>query len=220
MLVIYRPLLFASVDPELALARGVPTRLVGLLFVYVLALTVTEAAQIVGTLLVLSLAITPAAAASRLSARTPLVIATSVAFALIAADGGLLTGLDPPHREGQRLHHHDQLRHLRPGQGNLRAHREASYPPVRRRDDGARGTPPHTPVDEPGRTITSTVTATHSRLNTPVVIGSRPTPPPASSPAFGEDPIQRVDVEVGRRRRRCTAAAWSSGCSGGRRSAG
>ena len=93
MAVLYRPLLFASVDPELAAARGVPTRLVGLLFVYVLALTVTEAAQIVGTLLVLSLAITPAAAASRLSARTPVVITVSIAFALIAADGGLLLSL-------------------------------------------------------------------------------------------------------------------------------
>ena len=93
MAVLYRPLLFASVDPELAAARGVPTRLVGLLFVYVLALTVTEAAQIVGTLLVLSLAITPAAAASRLSARTPVVIVISIAFALIAADGGLLLSL-------------------------------------------------------------------------------------------------------------------------------
>ena len=96
MVVLYRPLLFASVDPELAQARGVPTRLVGLLFVYLLALTVTEAAQIVGTLLVLSLAITPAAAAGRLSARTPVVIATSIAFALIAADGGLLLSLLRP----------------------------------------------------------------------------------------------------------------------------
>jgi zinc/manganese transport system permease protein len=93
MALMYRPLLFASVDPELAQARGVRTRLVGLLFVYVLALTVTEAAQIVGTLLVLSLAITPAAAAGRLSARTPVVIAISIAFALIAADGGLLLSL-------------------------------------------------------------------------------------------------------------------------------
>lgn len=96
MALLYRPLLFASVDPELAEARGVPTRLVGLLFVYVLALTVTAAAQIVGTLLVLSLAITPAAAASRLSARTPVVIAISIAFALIAADGGLLLSLVHP----------------------------------------------------------------------------------------------------------------------------
>jgi zinc/manganese transport system permease protein len=93
MALLYRPLLFASVDPDMAQARGVPTRLVGLLFVYVLAFTVTEAAQIVGTLLVLSLAITPAAAASRLSVRAPVVIATSVAFALVAADGGLLLSL-------------------------------------------------------------------------------------------------------------------------------
>ncbi len=97
MTLLYRPLLFASVDPDVALARGVPTRLVGLLFVYLLALTVTEAAQIVGTLLVLSLAITPAAAATRLTARTPLLIALSITFALIAADGGLLLGLLKPH---------------------------------------------------------------------------------------------------------------------------
>lgn len=96
MALLYRPLLFASVDPELAQARGVRTRLVGLLFVYVLALTVTEAAQVVGTLLVLSLAITPAAAASRLSARTPVVIAVSIAVALIAADGGLVLSLIHP----------------------------------------------------------------------------------------------------------------------------
>jgi zinc/manganese transport system permease protein len=96
MAVLYRPLLFASVDPELAEARGIPTRLVGLAFVYVLALTVTEAAQIVGTLLVLSLAITPAAAASRLSSRTPIVMVVSIAFALLAADGGLLLSLVHP----------------------------------------------------------------------------------------------------------------------------
>jgi len=59
--ILYRQLLFASVDADVAEARGVRLRLVGLLFLFVLALTVTEAAQIVGTLLVLSLAITPAA---------------------------------------------------------------------------------------------------------------------------------------------------------------
>lgn len=97
MTLLYRPLLFASVDPDVALARGVPTRLVSLLFVYLLALTVTEAAQIVGTLLVLSLAITPAAAATRLTARTPVLITLSIGFALIAADGGLLLSLLRPH---------------------------------------------------------------------------------------------------------------------------
>ena len=93
MAALYRPLLFASVDPEVAEARGVRLRLIGLLFLFVLALTVTEAAQIVGTLLVLCLAITPAAAAQRLSARPALVTGLSVLFALIACDGGLLASL-------------------------------------------------------------------------------------------------------------------------------
>jgi zinc/manganese transport system permease protein len=93
MSVVYRPLLFASVDPDVAEARGVRLRLVGLLFLFILALTVTEAAQIVGTLLVLSLAITPAAAAQRLSARPAVVTGLSVLFALLACDGGLLASL-------------------------------------------------------------------------------------------------------------------------------
>jgi zinc/manganese transport system permease protein len=86
----YRPLLFASIDPEAAEARGVPVRRLGLMFLVVLALTVTGAAQVVGTLLVLSLAITPAAAAQRLSASPLVVAALSVIFAVAAADGGLL----------------------------------------------------------------------------------------------------------------------------------
>jgi zinc/manganese transport system permease protein len=93
---IYRPLLFASVDPEVAIARGVRTRLVGLIFVYVLALTVTESAQIVGTLLVLSLAVTPAAAARQVTANPARVMALSVLFALLAADGGLIISLEYP----------------------------------------------------------------------------------------------------------------------------
>ena len=88
--VCYRPLLFASIDPDAAEARGVPVGRLGLVFMIVLALSVTGAAQVVGTLLVLSLAITPAAAAQRLSA-SPLIVATlSVVFAVAAADGGLL----------------------------------------------------------------------------------------------------------------------------------
>ncbi len=90
---IHRPLQFSSIDPDVAVARGVNTRLVGLIFVFALALTVTEASQIVGTLLVLSLAITPAAAARHLSANPRRVTVLSIAFALIAADGGLLAGL-------------------------------------------------------------------------------------------------------------------------------
>ncbi len=93
MVPIAAPLLFASVDPEVARARGVPVRALGIVFLLVLALTVTEAAQVVGTLLVLSLAITPAAAAQRLSANPLTVLVLSVAFALVAADGGILASL-------------------------------------------------------------------------------------------------------------------------------
>ncbi len=93
MVFLYRPLLFASVDPVLASARGVSVRLLGVLFLLVLAVTVTEAAQVVCTLLVLSLAITPAAAAQRLSPNPLVVTGLSVAFALVAADGGILASL-------------------------------------------------------------------------------------------------------------------------------
>jgi zinc/manganese transport system permease protein len=90
MAVLWRPLLFASVDPEVAQARGVRTGLLGLIFLFVLAVTVTEAAQLVGTLLVLSLAITPAAAAQRFSASPFVVAVLSVVFAVVSAEGGLL----------------------------------------------------------------------------------------------------------------------------------
>ena len=93
MTALYRPLLFASVDPEVAEARGVRVRMVGLVFLVVLALTVTEAAQIVGTLLVLSLAISPAAAAQRLSANPVTVTWLSIGFALLATEGGILASL-------------------------------------------------------------------------------------------------------------------------------
>jgi len=89
----YRPLLFASVDPDATEARGVPVRRLGLLFMVVLALSVTGAAQVVGTLLVLSLAITPAAAAQRLSASPLIVPGLSILFAVAAANGGLLASL-------------------------------------------------------------------------------------------------------------------------------
>jgi len=89
LVLMWRPLLFASVDPDVARARGVRTGLLGIVFLFVLAITVTEAAQIVGTLLVLSLAITPAAAAQRLSA-SPLVVAgLSIVFAVLAADAAV-----------------------------------------------------------------------------------------------------------------------------------
>jgi zinc/manganese transport system permease protein len=93
MMIIYRPLLFASVDPEVALAKGIPVRALGLAFLFILALTVTSAAQVVGTLLVLSLAITPAAAAQRLATKSSSIMLLSVSFALIASLGGIIASL-------------------------------------------------------------------------------------------------------------------------------
>ncbi len=93
MVFIFRPLLFASIDPEVAEAKGVPVRLLGFVFLLMLALTVTAAAQVVGTLLVLSLAITPAAAASHLAVRPRNVVLLSIFFALIASVGGILLSL-------------------------------------------------------------------------------------------------------------------------------
>lgn len=93
MAFVFRPLLFASVDADVAIARGVPVGRLGLVFLLVLALTVTAAAQVVGTLLVLSLAITPAASAQRWTPNPLAVTGLSVAFALVAADGGILASL-------------------------------------------------------------------------------------------------------------------------------
>jgi zinc/manganese transport system permease protein len=93
---IYRPLLFASVDPEVAEARGVPVRALSVTIFLLLALATAEAIQVVGVLLVLTLVITPAAAAQRVTARPGLAVALSVAIALVSTEGGILLSLAQP----------------------------------------------------------------------------------------------------------------------------
>jgi zinc/manganese transport system permease protein len=88
--VLARPLVFASVDPAVAEARGVPVRALGLAFVVLLALTITMAAQVVGTLLLFALVVTPAATALRITARPVRVAGIAVALALGAVWGGLV----------------------------------------------------------------------------------------------------------------------------------
>ncbi len=88
--VLARPLVFASVDPAVAEARGVPVRALGLAFVVLLALTITMAVQVVGTLLLFALVVTPAATALRLTARPVRVAALAVALALGSVWGGLV----------------------------------------------------------------------------------------------------------------------------------
>lgn len=86
---ISRPLLFASLQPELAEAKGVSLRLVSVLFLAIVALGVAECAQIVGVLLVFALMIGPAAAAQRITTRFWQGIALSVVLALCDAWLGL-----------------------------------------------------------------------------------------------------------------------------------
>jgi zinc/manganese transport system permease protein len=88
--VIARPLVFASVDPAVAEARGVPVRTLGIVFVVLLALTITMAVQVVGTLLLFALVVTPAATALRLTARPGVVAAIAVLLAVVAVEGGLV----------------------------------------------------------------------------------------------------------------------------------
>ena len=89
----WRPLTFASLDGEVAAARGVKTTLLGIVFVMLLGLAVAGAVQIVGALLVLALLVTPAAAALRLSSSQLWVPVLSVSFALVAMVGGTLLAL-------------------------------------------------------------------------------------------------------------------------------
>ena len=87
--VISRPLLFASLQPELAEAKGVPMRLVSIVFLAVVAVAVSESAQIVGVLLVFTLMVGPAAAARNLTPRFGPGIALSAVLALAEAWGGI-----------------------------------------------------------------------------------------------------------------------------------
>jgi len=93
LFLIWRPLSFASLDQEVAVARGVNSRLLGIAFILLLGLAVAAAVQIVGALLVLALLVTPAAAALRLSNSQVMVPLLSVLFAMIAMVGGTLLAL-------------------------------------------------------------------------------------------------------------------------------
>ena len=80
--VIARPLLFSSVDPDVARARGVPVRLVSAAFLILLGIAAAGASQITGSLLVFALLVAPAAAASRLTARPGTGLALSIGIAV------------------------------------------------------------------------------------------------------------------------------------------
>jgi zinc/manganese transport system permease protein len=93
LVAIWRPLTFASVDPDVAAARGVPVRALALGFMLLLGVSVALSIQIVGALLVLALLITPAAAAMRVTSSPRLVVVLSIVFAVTATVGGILLAL-------------------------------------------------------------------------------------------------------------------------------
>jgi zinc/manganese transport system permease protein len=95
LLVIYRPLMFASVDPEVARARGVPTGPLSLVFAVLVGVATALGVQTVGALLVLALMITPAAAACRITANPLRATVLAVVFAEVSAVGGILLSLAP-----------------------------------------------------------------------------------------------------------------------------
>jgi zinc/manganese transport system permease protein len=92
--VLYRPLLLATIDEDLAAARGVPVRRVSLLFLMVVGIAAAVTIPIVGTLLIFSLMVGPAAAATYLTTRPLTTMLASVGIALLATWGGLIAAYD------------------------------------------------------------------------------------------------------------------------------
>ena len=90
VLLIARPLLFATLAPDVAAARGVPTRLLGVGFLALVGLVAAEATQAVGALLLLGLLAAPAAAAHRLTGRPFAGVALAGLLAVVAMVAGLV----------------------------------------------------------------------------------------------------------------------------------
>jgi zinc/manganese transport system permease protein len=92
LLLIARPLLFASLDPDVAAAQGVPVRLLGLGFMVLLAVTVSEATLAVGALLVFALLLLPAAIAHQVTSRPSAALALAAGLAVAMTWLGIAIG--------------------------------------------------------------------------------------------------------------------------------
>jgi len=97
LVTVYRPLLFSSVDEELAGAKGVPVTGLSIAFMAILAVAVTEAVQVVGVLLIFALIVTPAAIAIRFTSRPPFAIGIGISLALLFTWLGLSIAYFSPH---------------------------------------------------------------------------------------------------------------------------
>lgn len=98
--VLGRPLLFASADPDVAAARGVPVRLLSTLFLVLLGAATAEASEITGSLLVFALLVMPAATAQVLTARPAFSLALAVLIAVAVTWLGLVTAYYSPYPIG------------------------------------------------------------------------------------------------------------------------
>ncbi len=94
---IARPLFFASLDPDVAAARGVPVRALAFGYLALLALVVALAVQIVGVLLIFALLVTPAAIAQYMTTRPAIAVIVAVILALIFTWLGLAVGYFTPY---------------------------------------------------------------------------------------------------------------------------
>lgn len=90
LVLVARPLLFLTVDPDVAIARGVPSGALVAIFLVLVAVTVALAVQAVGALLIFALLVTPAAAAQNITSRPAAGLVLSAAIALGAVWIGLV----------------------------------------------------------------------------------------------------------------------------------
>ncbi|MDK8814183.1 metal ABC transporter permease [Corynebacterium sp. MSK073] len=92
---LWRPMLFASADPDMARAAGVPTRAISVAFAVLVGLAAAQSVQIVGSLLVMALLITPGAAAVQITSSPLRAVLWSTIFAEVSAVGGFILSLAP-----------------------------------------------------------------------------------------------------------------------------
>jgi len=100
LVVIYRPLLFATLDEEVAEAKGVPVRGLAIIFMVILAVAVSEAVQVVGVLLIFALIVAPAAIADRFTTRPSRGLLLSAVLAVLFTWAGLTIAYYLPYPVG------------------------------------------------------------------------------------------------------------------------
>ncbi|MCU1390231.1 MAG: hypothetical protein JWL72_3569, partial [Ilumatobacteraceae bacterium] len=98
--VIARPLLFATVDPDVARARGVPVRALGIVFLILLGVAAAGTSQVTGSLLVFALLVAPAATAARLTARPVAGLLLTIAIAVAVTWSGEFIAFFSPYPIG------------------------------------------------------------------------------------------------------------------------